>query len=63
MTNPHPEWLPAVGTIVYLKVSGSRKKPVAYTIREYKEFAPGEWLFKADAPRGSGVTDGIDILR
>jgi hypothetical protein len=62
MTATPPEWLPPIGTTVYLKVVGSRRKPVAYEIREYKEFSPGEWVFKAISPRGVGITDSIDIL-
>ena len=63
MPNSSPEWLPAIGATVYLKVAGSKRKPVAYRICEYKEFEPGEWVFKAIGPHGVGLTEGIDILR
>lgn len=63
MTNTPPDWLPALGSTVHLRLIGSRKKPVAYTIYEYKEFEPGGWVFKANGPRGTSITDGIETLR
>ena len=63
MINAPPNWLPAIGSTVHLKPRDSKAKPAAYTIDEYKEYEPGEWVFRATGPRGIRLTDGIETLR
>ena len=59
---PLPDWVPAIGETVHLRMSGSGKQPIPYKILEYKQIPEGAWLFRAVDPYGGVLTDSITTL-
>lgn len=71
MNQPHlvPDWCPAIGETVHLRVAGSRRRPTAYIVGSYENVAhpdkDPDWCVRLNYSNNGrlAMTGSIEMLR